>query len=87
MINIRHSSGKVAYGVQDFVLDTYEDLQNLKADCAPGSTAFIIATSEKYMLNSHKVWVQISSMPESGGGGGEEPNPDNIYIYDGGTVV
>ena len=86
MINIRHSSGKVAYGVQDFVLDTYEDLQNLDNECAPGSTAFIIATSEKYMLNSHNAWVQIKGNG-GGGGGGDEPNPDDIYIYDGGTIV
>lgn len=86
MINIYSNSGKVHYGIKQLVLDTAEDLLNLKTeDLFPGSTIFIISTSKKYMLNSQKQWIEITSS-NSGEGGGGTINPEDTYVYDGGLV-
>ena len=84
MINIVTSSGDVSYGVQNLVLDTPTDLTQLGTNFTVGSTAFIISTSDRYMLNSQKEWVLIQS---GNGGGGGEIDPDATYIYDGGVII
>ena len=57
-----------------------------------GTTAFVIETSQQYMLNGAKEWKKIKTANNSGGGssgdeiydgGGVENNED---IYDGGGV-
>ena len=86
MINIVASSGNVSYGVQNLVLDTPTDLTQLGTNFTVGSTAFIISTSERYMLNSQKEWVLIQS-GNGGSGGGGDIDPDATYIYDGGVII
>lgn len=52
--------GDVAYGIREWVCDTPEDLENLPSgSVAMGSTAFVISTSELYMLNGEGEWVKI----------------------------
>lgn len=52
--------GDISYNIKEWVCDTPEDLANLPSDpAAMGSTAFIISTSELYMLNSEGKWVKI----------------------------
>lgn len=58
MYNITANDGDVAYGVKEFVCDTIDDLNELP-ECSMGSTAFIIADSEVYMINSSKEWVKL----------------------------
>lgn len=87
MINSLSQSGNATYGVNHFVLDTIDDLLELKnksENSAPGSTAFIIENSQKYMLNGKKQWIKIStsSSPEN-----PPIDPDKIYIWDGGVVL
>ena len=48
-----------SYGVQDYVCDTADDLTDLPTDVPAGSTAFVIATSKAYMLNSSGEWKEI----------------------------
>ena len=55
---ITSNDGNVAHGIKEFVCDTVEDLQTLP-QCKMGSTAFVIATSEIYMINSKGEWVKI----------------------------
>lgn len=60
--------------LREFVLDTIDDLENLptqtlkgKQDgnsvdndfCATGSSAFIISTSQLFMLNSQGKWCEL----------------------------
>lgn len=59
MINTISTSGHITYGLKDFVVDTAEEIKNLPIDCPMGSTAFVIATKTKYMLNGSKEWTQI----------------------------
>lgn len=59
MYSLIEHKGEEQYNLKDFVCDTENDIQYLPTDCLMGSTAFIIATSEAYMLNSKKEWVKI----------------------------
>ena len=45
MVSQLKQSGHTTYGLQEFVCDTPEDLDNLPIDAKIGSTAFIISTS------------------------------------------
>ena len=62
MVNITSQNGDVGYNVTEVVLDTPSDLEILKTEqwyLAPGSSAFVISTSEVYMLNGSREWVKI----------------------------
>ena len=62
MISIYSQNGEVEYRVTEYILDTPDDLEQLKImgrNAAPGSSAFVIATSEVYMLNNQREWVKI----------------------------
>lgn len=86
MFYLVSTSGKVAYGVKSFVLDTESDLPSIDVNsCTPGSVAFIIKGPKKYILNSSKEWKNI---PVNGGGGGDSPEEeeDEDVIYNGGDV-
>ena len=98
MINIGANGNKIAYGIKHYNLDTETDLNKLDTFyLTPGTTAFIIDTSESYMLNGEKKWIKIKSPisggnnggGDSGGGGGDNdtPDSDNVIIYDGGTPI
>ena len=58
-----------------------------------GCTCFVISTSNYYMLNSDRKWVQISpfgkSTGSSGGDGdgddGSDSPPEDV-VYEGGTI-
>lgn len=63
----RHS--KYVYGHQEFVCDDDSDIQTLPTNCAAGSSAFVIATSKKYMLNTQKEWKEVAASSGSGGSG------------------
>ena len=52
----------------------------------PGSTAFVISTSNSYMLNNQNSWVKINLSNDSGGSSSPDPGTDNTYIWDGGDV-
>ena len=48
------------YNYKEYILDKEEDLDEVPiTGCAPGSTCFIIETSDAYMLNSNKEWKKI----------------------------
>ena len=63
MVNILSHAGQVDYNTKEFILDTPEDIEILKAGkgqhCEAGSTAFVISTSELYMKNGQGEWVLI----------------------------
>lgn len=86
MVNIRANGNQIAYGIKHFVLDNVVDLGTIdRSILTPGSTAFIIATSEYYMLNGLKNWIEINPFSVSGdipGGGGGSDNDE----YDGGSI-
>ena len=64
MINIMSHAGKVDYNTKEFILDTLEDLEELKNSigltCDAGSTAFVIGPpTTVFMKNGKGEWVEI----------------------------
>lgn len=60
MINLLSNSGQVDYNTKEFILDTPEDLEDLKEQsCDAGSTAFVISTSDVYMKNGQGEWILL----------------------------
>lgn len=85
MINIRANGNKAAYGIKHFALDTAADMGELnRTILTPGSTAFIISSSEYYMLNGSRNWIKIN--PSSIGGGGSDDPGLPEEDYDGGSI-
>lgn len=88
MYGLTHENGRAVYGLKHFVLDTEAEVKNLPTDdmLIPGSTAFVISTSNSYMLNNQNSWVKINLSNGSGGSSNPDPGTDNTYIWDGGDV-
>ena len=59
MINLLSQSGHQGYGIKEYVLDAPTDLDDLPITDKAGSTAFIISTSQIYMINSKGEWKAI----------------------------
>ena len=59
MINLLSQNGHQDYGIKEYVLDTLDDLANLPITDKAGSTAFIISTSQVYMINSKGEWKEV----------------------------
>ena len=73
------SNGSVPNQIKEFVVDTDDQLSTIDiSQILPGSRAFVINTSQWYMLNHQGQWQTIDW---GGGGGGSEY--DHI-IYNGG---
>ena len=84
MISIGANRNKKAYGIKHYNLDTEAELSKINVNREiMGTTAFVIETSQRYMLNGAKEWKKIS-MATSGSGGSI---PDKDLIYDGGGVA
>lgn len=81
---IASQSGKKVYNLKEFVVDIFDDIEKINTrELAVGSTAFVIDTSETYMLNSKKEWIKVTV--SSSGGGIVNPEEYEI-IWDGGSV-
>lgn len=87
MFAIRAEHGELKYGVYDLVYDTMDDFNKKTphSGVQAGSTAFIIDTSKKYMLNNKGKWIEISVGSSSGDGGNTGDDYDEV-IYDGGNI-
>lgn len=83
MISIRANSRRIAYGVKQYTVDEEADLEKIVlSTTSPGSIAFVLETSTKYVLNNKKEWVKAKS--SSGGSGGGSSGGDGDY--DGGSI-
>lgn len=82
----RTGLGSETYGTKRFLLDTPDDLPNLGLNYTKGSRAFVISTSDEYMLDGTPKWVKIKTGGSSSGGDTPDPDPDKTYIYDGGEI-
>lgn len=59
MITKISQSGHVAYGLQEFMIDTVKDLNQLPINIPMGSTAFCIETGSVYVLNGKREWKEV----------------------------
>ena len=66
--------------VRRFVVDTVDEVATINiSQLRAGSTAFVIKTSETYMLSNARQWVKVKTGSGSGGGGGDEDSREVIY--------
>lgn len=62
MVKLTSTNGKVQYNQDEWVVDTVADLEKIPKDyggSGMGSTAFVIETSQVYMMNGEGKWVEI----------------------------
>lgn len=85
MISVRANSRRIAYGVKQYTVDEEADLGKIILSTAsPGSIAFVLETSTKYILNNKKKWVKVKSSSSGSGGSGGSSGGDGDY--DGGSI-
>lgn len=61
----------VDYNYKEYYLDSKNELTQIDiAYCCPGSIAFIIDTTDVYILNTQKQWILQGTDSGSGGGSG-----------------
>ena len=72
---------KIDYNYKEYCLDTKNELLQInKSHCCPGSIAYVIDSTETYMLNSNKEWILQKKNGGSGGGGSINLQDKNITI-------
>lgn len=49
----------LSYGVQEYVCDAYEDLEELAKLCDLGDKCYIISENALYMIDSNKQWHKV----------------------------
>lgn len=87
MISVRANSRRIAYGVKQYTVDEEADLEKIVlSTTSPGSIAFVLETSTKYVLNNKKEWVKIKSSSNSSGNGGGGDSSGGDGDYDGGSI-
>lgn len=96
MISIGANRDRKAYGIKHYNLDTEDELKKINVNReVMGTTAFVIETSQHYMLNGSKEWKKIKIANSSGGsgsgdswdgGGVDGPSSGDNEIQDGGGV-
>lgn len=73
MINIMSKSGHTTYGLTEYVLDEEKEINDLSVLDAPGSTAYIIATGNSYILSGgSRTWKKMKLASVSGSGSSAE---------------
>lgn len=84
--SLYRQDGDILYGIKDYVVDSVSDLDSLPTDLnkiKAGSQAFVIQTSERYMLNSKGVWVKVNLETGTGGGGSSQTadNAGSLTVF------
>lgn len=73
MINIMSKSGHTTYGLTEYVLDEEKEVNDLSVLDAPGSTAYIIATGNSYILSGgSRTWKRMKLVSSGGSGSNTE---------------
>ena len=58
-VNMISTNGQVRYHVDEYVIDSPNDLKKLPREAAPGSAAICTSNGEVYMKNGSGEWVAI----------------------------
>ena len=73
MVNIMSKSGHTTYGLTEYVLDEEKEVNNLSILDAPGSTAYVIATGNSYILSGgSRTWKKMKLVSAGGSGSNTE---------------
>ena len=87
MSTIVRNSNKIAYGIKHFVVNTETELKEIPLrNVYSGSTALVLESSARYVLNNRLQWVKLAT--SCGSGGSTTPDSGDIYAgLDGGLVT
>lgn len=89
MIGIGSNSGRKAYGIKHYNVNTESDILKIPVNTNKiGSTCFVIDSSKYYMLNSKFQWIEIfpfGTSSSSGDSSGPDAPQDDV-IYEGGVI-
>lgn len=87
MSTIVRNSNKIAYGIKHFVVNTETELKEIPlGNVYSGSTALVLESSARYVLNNRLQWVKLAA--SYGSGGSTTPDSGDIYVgLDGGLVT
>ena len=60
-INIYSNSGHTAYGIKEFIVDKFADIDKLPLDCQPGSAALCLEDGKVYFYrkSDEKPWAPL----------------------------
>jgi hypothetical protein len=58
-VNMISTNGQVRYHVDEYVIDTPDDIKKLPLNAATGSVAICTSNSEVYMKNGAGEWVAL----------------------------
>lgn len=58
-VNMISTNGQVQYHVDEYVIDTPDDIKKLPLNAAPGSAAICTSTGAVYMKDGSGKWVEI----------------------------
>ncbi len=53
------TNGQISYNVDEYVIDTPDDLEKLPKRSAPGSAAICTSTGDVYIKNASGKWVVL----------------------------
>ncbi len=87
MITLYRQDGEILYGIKDFLLDSEEDLQNLDTHWKSGSSALVISSGKRYILNGKKEWVLFGGSSSSNGGDSSCSDLLNQLDQDGDGII
>lgn len=60
MVNIMKQNNAVQANINEYVADTPDDIKDLPTKkIQPGSICIVVSTSQVYMLNGEKEWVEL----------------------------
>lgn len=84
MHQILANSGRRAYGVKTYVVQTIADMNAIPLfpTVLPGSTVFVLSTGAKYILTRERRWVKIRHDTSAD----SEEDTSNEIIYEGGDI-
>jgi hypothetical protein len=75
------SNGEISYGVNDYVIDTDDELNEIPNNAEGGSTAYSIESGTTFIKDNMNEWSVLNT--SAGSGGGIIELPDNIlYSYE-----
>ena len=78
-IQMISTNGNIQYNVNEFVIDSPDELKSLPKKSVMGSFALVISTGEVYIKDGEGQWVLLGDGDSGGGGGSAGANGKSAY--------
>lgn len=66
MYSLYANSGEIVYGIKKYIVDTEAEVSSLPVEIKPGSSCKVLETSNIYVLNHNKEWVNVQGGAANG---------------------